>query len=312
MPLKSGMAGQIGYALESTPGTAVTVTRFLPLVSESISNEEGRLESDAIIANRRVLTSDQWKRGDIAISGDVQHELFGKQLGMLFEAMFGTRNTTGAGPYTHTFTPGDLKSMTVQVGRPDVAGTVQPFTYAGCKVASWELACTAGEIATVGLSLVGMTETTATALATATYATAVKPLVYHEGTVTIGGSSAKVKAITISGDNGLDSERRFMGQRTIDEPLEADLRTYEGSIEIEFNTLTEYNRYIAGTEFACVLAFTAGTESVTITMNIRYDGETPALGDRGILTQNLPFKAIASGADSTAITAVLVNGDATG
>ena len=379
---RTGNDAQIGYALESTVGTPVTTTAFLPLISESLMQESGRLESAGIISGRRVLASQQWNGGDITVSGSVQHELYNRGLGKLFTAMFGDVTTTGAGPYTHTFTPGDLTgdALTVQVGRPATNGTTYPFTYAGCKVQSWEIACAAGEIATLGLDLVGIREidyrtvtdgvttsgsasiTSATAsfnasdignpisgtgipsgttisavasataatlsanasatgtgvtftlglaLASASYPTGIKPLKFNHAAITIGGSSVNVKSLTISGNNGLDDARRFLGNQRISEPLEAGLREYSGTVELEFTDLTQYRRYITGTEAALVAGFTSGSDSVTITTNIRMDGSTPQVAGREILTQSLPFKCVASGADSTAITAVLVNSDST-
>jgi hypothetical protein len=379
---RTGIDAQIGYALETTVGTPETVTAFLPLVSETLGQELARLESAGIIAGRRVLASQQWNGGDITVSGSVQHELYNRGLGKLFTAMFGAVTTTGAGPYTHTFTPGDLTgdALTVQVGRPAVNNTTFPFTYAGMKVSSWEIACAAGEIATLGMDLVGSREidyrlvtdgvttsgsaaitsasaafnasdvgnpisgtgipagatilsvqsaTAATlsanasasgtsisftlgiALAAASYPTAIKPLKINHAAVTIGGVSVAAKSLTISGNNGLDDARRFLGNQRISEPLEANLREYTGTIELEFTDLTQYRRFVTGSEAALVASFTSGTDSVTITTNVRVDGSTPQVGGREILMQSLPFKCVASGADSSAITAVLVNSDST-
>jgi len=379
---RTGIDAQIGYALESTVGTPVTVTAFLPLVSETLGQELARLESAGIIAGRRVLASQQWNGGDISVMGSVQHELYNRGLGKLFTAMFGAVATTGAGPYTHTFTPGDLTgdSLTVQVGRPATNGTTYPFTYAGMKVASWEIACAAGEIATLGMDLVGSREidyrvvtdgvttsgdatitsasaafnasdvgnpisgtgiptgatiasvTSATeaelsanatatgtsisftlgiAIAAASYPSGIKPLKFNHAAVSIGGASVNAKSLTISGNNGLDDSRRFLGNQRISEPLEANLREYTGTIELEFTDLTQYRRFVTGSEAALVASFTSGSDSVTITTNVRVDGSTPQVSGREILTQSLPFKCVASGADSSAITAVLVNSDAT-
>jgi hypothetical protein len=379
---RTGLAAQIGYATEVTVGTPVTATAFLPLISESLTQDRTRLESSGILAGRRVLTSDQYNGGDVTVSGSVQHELYNRGLGKLFTAMFGAVATTGAGPYTHTFTPGDLSgdSLTVQVGRPATNGTVFPFTYAGMKVASWEIACAAGEIATLGMDLVGQREfafrtvtdgvttsgsaaitsvtaafsvddigkpisgtgipsgatiiavasgTAATlsanasatgtgvtftfgvALASATYPSSIKPLKFNHASVTLGGSAVNVKSLTLSGNNMLDDSRRFLGSQYISEPLEMGLREYTGSLEVEFTDLTQYTRFVAGTEAALVAAFTSGTDSVTITTNVRVDGSTPNVAGREILTQTLPIKCIASSTDASAITAVLVNSDAT-
>jgi len=377
---RTGMDAQIGYALESTVGTPVTVTAFLPLISETLMQDKTRLESAGIIAGRRVLTSDQWNGGNVTVSGSVQHELYNRGLGKLFTAMFGAVSTTGSGPYTHTFTPGDLTgdALTVQVGRPATNGTTYPFTYAGMKVSSWEIACSAGEIATLGLDLIGQREfayrtvtdgvttsgstaissataafstddvgkpisgtgipsgatiasvTSATAavlsanatasgtgvtftlgiaLASASYPANIKPLKFNHAAVTIGGSSVNVKSLSISGNNTLNSDRRFLGSQFISEPLEAGLREYSGTLDIEFTDLTQYTRFVAGTEAAMVASFTSGTDSVTITTNVRIDGSTPQVGGAEILSQSLPFKCVASSTDASAITVELVNGD---
>lgn len=318
MSLKSGLAAQIGYAAESTPGTAVAVTRFVPLVSESIALEKERLESEGIIAGRRVLTSDQWNGGNDTVSGSIQHEIYNRGLGVLFNQMFGAV-TSNEDPYdgvwTHTFSPGDLsgKSLTVQVGRPGVNGTVAAFNYAGCKVSSWEIALSAGEIATLGLDIVGMSEAMGTpSLASATYPAGMRPLKFNHGSVLIGGVSTPVKSITISGDNGLADDRRFIGSTGIAEPLEADLRTYEGSMELEWDTSSpHYQAYLDGDEVAVVLNLSAGNDSVEVIMNVRFEGETPSVGGREILSHNVPFKCVADAGDDSAITVVLTNTDAT-
>ena len=380
MALKSGLAAQIGFVTETTVGVAKTPTLFLPLVDESIELEKERLESEGIYAGRRVLDSDQWNGGNNTVGGDIGLELTNRGLGVLFKHAFGGVATTGSGPYTHTFTPGDLSgvSFTTQVGVPGVGGTVHPKTASGCKVASWELACAAGEIATWGQTVVGQklqlgsrvvtdgvlnsttTVTSATAsfsqadvgksisatgiptgayiasvtnsttiilsaaatatatgvtvtiglaLASASLPADIKPLKFNHGTITIGGTAVNVKAATLSGDNGLADDRRFIGDQNIAEPLEADLRTYEGTLDLEFTDLTEWNRYVAGDEFDIVLAFTSGADSVTITAHARYDGGSPSVGGREIVEQSLPFKVIGDATDADAITAVLVNSD---
>lgn len=383
MALGSGLAAQIGFGIESTPGTVVTPTLFTPLVSESLKLDRARLESAGIIAGRRVLDSDMWNGGNNTVSGDVQLELYDRSLGPLFRAMFGAVSTSGSDPYTHTFTPGELAddTLTVQVGRPTVSGSVIPFTYGGCTVTSWQLACATGAIATLGLSVTGSSEQAGTrsvsdgvttngdatvtsstaaftdadvgltvsgtgvpagatiasinsatsielsaaatadgssialvigkALATASYPSGLHPLKFNHGSITIGGSAVNVKSATVSGDNGLDTERRFIGSQWAGVPKESKLREYSGSLDVEFESLTQYRRYLAGDEFAVVLGFSVAGKSVTVTMNTRYEpGQTPAVAGMEIVQQKLPFKCIGD-TDAEAITAVLVNSDAT-
>ena len=379
---RTGMDAQIGYALESSVGTPVTPTAFVPLLSETLAQDKTRLESAGIIAGRRVLTSDQWNGGNVTVSGSIQHELYNRGLGKLFTAMFGAVSTTGAGPYTHTFTPGDLTgdALTIQVGRPATNGTVYPFTYAGMKVTSWEIACAQGEIATLGLDVsgarefayrqvtdgvttsgsaaissstaafssddigkpisgtgipsgatiasvtsataatlssnatasgTGITFTFGVALASASYPSGIKPLKFNHAAITVGGASVNVNSLSISGNNNLNTDRRYLGTSYTAEALEVGRRDYTGTLDVEFTDLTHYTRFVAGTEAAMVASFTSGTDSVTITTNVRFDGSTPQVAGPEMLMQSLPFKCVASSTDASAITVALVNGDAT-
>lgn len=313
MALASGMAAQFGMATEVTPGTAVTVTRFWPFREESLADDRERLEDEGIVAGRRVLQSTAWNGGNIDIKGDVGFNLYDNTMGILFKHMFGGVATTGVGPYVHTFKPNaDILTFTAQVGRPGVAGVVHPFTYTGCKITNWEMAVEAGAITTLNLGIAAMNVTTATALATAIIIAPIKPVKFnHLTTGTIGGAAVNIKSLSITGDNALDTDRRFLGSQNILEPLEAGIREYTGTIGVEFTNLTHYTSFVNGTEQALVLTFTVGSNTYAITGNIRFDGAPPSVSDRGLLMQEIPIKFVASGADETALTMVLTNGNAT-
>lgn len=312
-PLASGLASQLGLKEEVTWGTAVTPDRFYEIRSLSIKQEIERIESEAIRAGTRVMRSDDWLAGRKVVAGDIELELSSKNWALLGKHMFGGIVTAGAGPYTHTLTPGDLtgKGLTIQGGLPDTAGTVQPFTWAGCKVASWEMSFDNQGLVPVTLSVVGKSETTATGLATAAYTSSNALLSFTHGAITLGGSSFKVRSGSLSGDNGLNAERFYVGQDATSEPLEAALRDYSGTLECDFESLTAYNRFVNGTEAALVLTFTRSADIVQITTNVRFDGETPDVSGPDILTQTLPFKCVGSTTDASAITMVVTSSEAT-
>lgn len=315
MALKSGMAAQLGVKAETTWGTFVAPTRFYPLISESLTEEIDRLESEGIIAGQRVLRSEQWAAGNVDVGGDIQTELYQQGMGALLKACFGAVATTGAGPYTHTFTPGDLTDdhLSVQVGKPDVAGTVQPFSFYGMKVTDWELSIEAGGLVMLTTSLVGKQLATSDALATASYGTgAATPFTFKHATASVAGGAANVKKLTIKGSNGLDTDRRFIGSEYRAEPLEADLREYGGTVDLEFESLTQYNRFRNANEVALVSTISAGASaSLTTTMNVRFDGATPEVDGRGIVQLSAPYKCIGTTTDASAITAVLISNDTT-
>lgn len=314
MAIGSGLATQFGFKQESTYGTGVTVDRFSPIESESLTEEIDRLESSGIVTGRRMLISEQWAAGNRKISGGVKGELYQENMGALFKAALGANTTAGAGPYTHTCTPGDLSDdfLTLQIGKPDVAGTVQPFTFTGCMVTEWEVAAKAGELVTFAVDFVGQALATGTSLASASYGTGdAKPFTFAHASATVAGGAVPVKEISIKGVNGLDTERFFIGSDQISQPVENGLREYTGEATLEFSGLTQLNRFRNGTETALVLTIdnAADSKSVVFTLNARYDGTTPTVEGRGITMLKVPFKAVASSTDASAITVVVENAD---
>ncbi len=313
MPLASGLAGQIGLVAEGTYGTFVAPSRWYEFVSEGLRLERERIESKGIRAGRRVLH--RWAAGVQRVTGPIVMELAPQNFGILFSHMFGGLVTAGSNPYTHTATPGDLagKSLSIQVGRPDIGGVVRPFSYLGCKIATWEISAAVNEYAMLNLDVYGAHEDTAQTLGTAAYPATLTPFTFIHGAVTVAGSPFDVKEATLSGDNGLAIDRHFIRATTPErpkEPLEETRREYTGTLTADFTDLTAYNRFVNGTEAALVLTFNAGASAtLAITMNVRYDGETPVIEGDELLEQSLPFKAISATSDAAAITAVVTNGD---
>jgi hypothetical protein len=288
--MATGMDSQFGIKTESVYGTAVVVDEFIPILGESMSREEEFTVSEGIIAGNRLVASNQWNSGNLTFSGSIEAELYTENMRTLLEHMLGT--VAGTGPWT--FTPGTLqgKSFTMQVGKPSLSA-VHPFTYAGCKVSSWEIALAAGEIATFGLDVVAQSETTATGLATASYPSTIRPYKFTHGSVEYNNAALSVKQITISGDSMLNTDRRYIGTQTIAEPIEDDRREFTGSMTVDFASLAVYNDFVAHTEREIELELDAGGgDTLTITMNCRIDGTTPALSGRGLVEQDIPFTVI--------------------
>ena len=318
MPTGTALDAQIGYVAESAWNTAATVTRFIPLVSETLKAEISPIESADIITGRQVPTSQQWAQGNKTVGGDVQHEFYVDATGLLLRAAFGTVNTAAAGGTgVHTFWPASPSvSLTAQVGRPLVYGTVQPFTYTGCKVQSWELAGAAGEFLTWGMSLMGAEEFMGTGLASASFATNLKRWSFRHATIKVDGTTVPVKSYRIGGDNKM-AERRFLGSTIISEPLREDLAEYAGEFVAEWGNPSSagtnlYARYVEGAEATLVASMTYGTNAGTITANVRFDGGTPNVGGRGIIEHPIPFKCVASGSlDEHALKVVITNNDST-
>lgn len=308
-----GLHGQLGLKAEATYGTAVTVDRFYELVSEEITTEFARVPSSGIRSGQLHARSDDWTTGLNRVSGGIDLEMSTKNMALLFRHALGSVSTAGAGPYTHTITPGSKQGLglTIQVGRPGSAGTVHPFTFEGCKIVAIEVSFELDQPVQVRLEIVGQSQTTATALATASYTASNALLAYTHGAITLGGSAVKVKSGSWRYETPMNTDRVFLGDDEISEPLENGQRVGSFSLECEFEDLTVYNRVVNGTEAALSLSFTRSTDSITIAGNVRCDSGTPVLDGMDLLDVTIEGQHIATAADSTAVTVTVVSGEAT-
>jgi hypothetical protein len=139
------------------------------------------------------------------------------------------------------------------------------------------------------------------------------------GTISCGGAQVDCTDFMFKGDNKLDTARfRIRNAATIKQPLENSWREYTGTLTADFESMTQYNHFIAGDELSMVATFVGGliaggttsTYGVTITANVRYDGDTPVVNGPGLLGLTIPVKVSASGAtDAAAISLVYLTSD---
>lgn len=321
MSIKTGIAAQLMAKAESAYGTPVTVDRTYEFVSESLKTDVVKVDGFQI-GQGRFLKNDRTKTVVRGASGAIDFIVLNKNFGLLFEHAIGQNTITGASANkTHTIIPDAAalqgKSLTVQVGKPDVAGTVQPFTYEGGKITDWELKCAVDGPLHFICNFDFENVLTATALATASYVATQEMFIFSEGALTIGGTTTFVKDASIKGKNGLNTGRRGL-TNTKKEPLATGIVDYlTGNLVCEFESLAAYAAFIAGTQAQLILTFTLATVipttavvySLTITIpKIEYTGESPVVGGPDIVMQNLPFRGLYDGSNAI-ITIVAVNGD---
>jgi hypothetical protein len=311
----SGIDSQFGFAPESTHGTRVVPATFLEYVSEGLKLRRNRITSKGIKALRR--TQGRWRPGKQWVEGPITIELGPQSVGKLLKWAMGAVATTGAGPYVHTFTPGTLddESMTFQLGRPDESGTVRPFDYTGCQCTNWQLSLKVDEFAMFQITTFGQHEDTSQTLATASYPAAWNPFTFLSGSLQLAGSAYEIDEITLTGDNGLQTNRHVIKSATAERPRqsrESGYRQYGGQLSSDFFNLAAYNRFVSGTEAALVLTLSDGAGAqLVVTGNVRFDGDTPNVTGPAMLKQPLPFVFTSLTSDAAAITLALTNSDAT-
>lgn len=243
---------QFGVKTESGGyGVPVVVDRFYEFDSEGIEESYGRTEGDPLRAGGAgVLRSDRSTPYFEGASGNVTMAVLTKGFGFWLEHMLGSISTGAPtdGKYVHTATMGELygKSFTAQVNRPfHPAGTNQAFTYEGGKVTEWTLSNSVEDNLMLELGLDFENVSTATALATASYPTAMDNFTWSGGVVTVGGVAYDITEISVQGNNGLDTDRRqIRGNADKKEPT-AGRRELTWSIKADFESLTQRNRAAA-------------------------------------------------------------------
>lgn len=330
MPYGSGLSGQVGYKGETTYGTAVTVDKFTEFLSESINKNITYLDSSGLKAGQAYKRASRVVQSRSDVSGNLTIEASDKGLGTLIKHALGSTVTTptiigATTAYKQIHTPGSKAGfgLTVQVGRPQTDGTVKPFTYAGCKISSWEFSVSDNEMAKFAFDLDGKSMATATALASATFTANTGVFNFSDvaagafkiggtastasGETTIAGGSAVtsiVKGITIKGDTPMATERYGIGNAGLKaEPIENAIPMITGSFDTEFTSQAEfYDFFNANTSKALEIPFAHGDAGTSnpfllsfIIPVVKFKEANVNVGGPDILPQKVDWEAYDDG-----------------
>jgi hypothetical protein len=255
MAVRSGLGAQLGVATEETYGTFKAPTRFFPFTTESIALSKNYVKSAGLRAGRLSQASTLHRATTRSAAGDFNIEFFDQGMGILLNQLHGEvvtpvkieEKSKLLFKQIHKIGLSDPfgKSMTVQVGRPDVTGTVRPFSYLGCKITEYKLSIDAGGLAQVSVSIDGRDEVTAEALGSATYDADPLPFTFQQMEAKIGGSKvANVRSITITVAVGQNTERFNLGNSGVkDTPIVNELLAVTANATMEFSGLTDHERF---------------------------------------------------------------------
>lgn len=327
MSIRSGLASQVGIGDETTYGTYATPTRFTEFESESMKLNVDYAEAPGLRATNRVQRTDRVRTNKKGATGDLSFVVQSKGFGLYVKHALGkagviTTHAGGTNSKDHTYTLGDPYglSYTFQKGVPDVSGTVQPFSYLGTKTTSWELSNSVDGYLMWKQGMFAQDETTAQSLASASYPSGtVEDLFYSDGALNVASGAVTVKDVTISGSASLNTDRRFLRSSTLTkEPIIAGMYEISGSFTMEFESLTQYQRFTGNTLGQLDVTWTAPTAiestiypylSVTLP-KVQFRGDTPTVSSAGIVTLSCPFKALYDGTNEP-ITVVYCSADTT-
>ena len=318
---------QVGWKIESTWNTPVTVDRFGEWMKGSsfdwdpnvVQGKGLRVGSRGARAGRRVALVGKG-------SGKLQLELASKGLGTLLQACFGVATSTlvTGSTYQQVFTPAltgtYLPSLTVQEGIVKPGGTVDAYTFSGCTVGKFELEMPDEGIGTLTAEMDARSLATATALATASYPTT--PTLYSSalptsgaltagGTLTAptasalgsiaGGATVAVKGWKFGVDNGIDEKRTVIGGRNQPTAGLAGLKLTT-TVEYDATTGTTFRDALIGQSSTPLIltsatpeALSTGTATLQLTLPAAFvdKGALPEPADDGsVITTDLEWSVL--------------------
>lgn len=333
---------------ETTPGTPVAPDHSYDFESESIVAKKKVVQAQTIRAGNMYDRAAGRFVTQRAAAGDINMIFPTKNAGLWLANMLGSFSTTPTQigtttAYSQVHTGGSTlgKTMTVQVGRPTLQGTVEPYTYTGAKITDWELSCAQSDLLKMKVTIDAWDEYTAATTPaspalgtwtppTSSYFSFVQGTLLGGGTVatssgvstiTGGTALAAVTGIKLSGKNGLKTDNYFLGNGTTKtEQNQNAFRSITGSADMEFYSRDAvYDAYRSDTPLAIELKFVstllAGTGNpysldIVLPYNMWEDGATPTVQGPDVLKQTSPFTTLNDDVDNV-IQATYISSDTT-
>ena len=302
----------IGLAVESTYGTGVTVTRFPEFVSETLDYRKNIVQGKGLRVGSRVARSGRRVVTTADAGGDITMECVSKGMGLIWQACLGTGVSTlvSASTYQQVFTLGDSpSSLTVQKGIPQVGGTVDPYTYVGAMVDSWEFGFGNADIPSLKMTLDCKDVTTATAYAAPSYVAGANLFSFAGATLSTGtltsptttvlGSGAtpvaNVRGGSVQVANNIRGDRYNIGNAGRKAKPTIGLRDITGRLDVEYDSTTFRDAVLADTPMSLVLTYTGGALTTgnetlqVIVPEIKLDGELPKSNAGDLVMQSMAF-----------------------
>lgn len=300
-----------GIGAETTWDTSVTPTRFLEALTESVQKQ---IETDEIETIRNLSLRDRVLLNS-AIRGSVEILANYDGVGILYEQLIGSVDTTTGSVNTHTF-PANAgigsadrigKSLTIEMRRDSSL----VWTYAGCKIVSLEHTFGTDQASRMTVDFLGGSETTGTSATTASFPTLL-PVSPSHVTVSFDGTSLDARSATVRIENPLDEPFLLGSTSLAKEPDRAGVLRVTGSVEVLFDDFTQYTKFDGSTDVDVQIVATNTTESITYNMNkCRLSQATPAVEGRERLSATYEFESIYDTDATENVQIVLVNNDST-
>ena len=289
MAFGSGLAGQLGFAAESTVGTLIAVDHFLEYKKADFELDQTWAVGEGLRAGGQTPRAARVVQTTRKAKGTVEVEVASSKMGLFTRHLLGSPVSTATlisgAAYKQVHTLGNAAGLglSMQVGRPQTDGTVKPFSYTGCKVAGWEVSCQEGGLLMMSLDIDAKDELTlattpaSNSLTAASYVAATELFNMTQCTIKAGGTASTassevsiaggtaipslIRSFSVKGTTPLAAER-FGTSSTKREPLQNGVSDIRVSFDAEFGAQADlYDVFRAGTVTPIEITFVGSTIS---------------------------------------------------
>ncbi len=293
MAESQGHNAHAAFVTQAALGALTVRTKFIDIVSESLAAQLTRGHSQQLgsPSQRQYVEMQAMSGGSIETEGNFEglDTLLMHALGAVSSAQQGA---TAAYKHTFSLTSG-MKAVGLSM---EVERDQQAFFYEACKVNQMTLRQDPNEFLRFVFDILGRAETLGSM--TATSFPSDLPIHQSQFAFTVDAGAVTVNNFSVALNNNAE-QRQALGTVTPKEIVRTGLIQVTGGFEIDFENTTEYAKFIANTSIALVATWT-GAEiaspynyELKVTMPVcKYEGQTPAVGGRGIITAPFTFVAL--------------------
>jgi hypothetical protein len=319
----SGLGSQLGIAKETTYGTAVTVAKFFEYASETMALNRAFLLSQQLRAGRMFQSSSRRTATTRSAAGTVNMEVPTSGFGPLLNLLHGETVTPAKEGATTMYkqvhpigtTDPFGKYVTLQLGKPTDEGVVNPFTYPGTILLAMTLDCQTGGFLETVLTLDAQDELTATALATASYPTALESFNFTQCTVKVNGVEQKqVRGVNITINTPKDIGRYYLGTEKKARPLTNAYNTAALTLTVDYSDNTLYKLFEEAKVVPVEVIYEGNpVEAIAKKLKLVFpavglDGDTPNVTGPPVLQQQIPLVTLDNNTE-TPLTATYIAAD---
>lgn len=308
MSREYGFDGIVGAGVESTFGTAVARSNWFQVIDFTPTETVTNYQPQTLRRKGGFLTTSPiGVKQEYSLSWN--GELTDDYLGLIFEAAMGAAvSTSGSGPYTHTYAPGDTgqpaKFLTVEGG---LGSTGDSILYRGVCIDTLTLNITPNDVIKYSVDCIAQRADAANTAGSPTYASAysfvnaatdVTSVTWNSVTL----SNDELGSITVTLNNNLQTSFGVGDLYTNIPFYSGDGKSIEVSIDVQYGTVIANalrTANAAQTQSDLVILLTRGSNTITLTIrNAFVDSNCiPPLSDADDMRYTAVFRGVSDSTD---------------